>query len=158
STLSPELVAMLKTDKAGAAAADRNVWQVIAALAGPLLVAVAAALTRELRGGATDQRWAKARGIAEELKAQGYLFAAGAPPYSDKQVAPEQLAKAMDEMTSAAAGELGPLPPAAAVADLQKKHPHQALDEQEYINRRVVPQADFHERGALQYGTKLKGW
>src|SRR5262245_1515955 len=156
STLSPELVAMLKSDKAGAAATDRNFWQMAAALAGPLIVAVAAALTRELRSGTTDQQWAKARGIAEALKAQGYLFASGAPPYSDEQTAPQQLATAMNEMTSTAANELGPLPPAAQ--GLEQKHPHDVIDEQAYITRRVQPQADFHERGALDNRNKLQRW
>ncbi|HKE96813.1 MAG TPA: SLATT domain-containing protein, partial [Povalibacter sp.] len=73
-----------------------------------------------------------------------------------EQTAPQQLATAVNEMTATAANELGPLPPAAQ--GLEQKHPHDVIDEQAYITRRVQPQADFHERGALDNRNKLQRW
>jgi hypothetical protein len=154
STLSPELVNWLPGGSGTGAAPERSVLQILAVLAGPLIVAIAAALTRELRGATTDQNWAKARGIAEALKAQGYLFAAGAPPYSNADSAPEQLATAIEELNSAAP-ELAPLP--AAATDLSR-HPHEAIGVKDYVARRVTAQAEYHEREAIKYGRQLGHW
>jgi hypothetical protein len=62
----------------------------------------------------------------------------------------------MNETTSAAAAEIGPLPQ--PVLNLQGKHPHDVLDVQAYIDRRVLPQATYHERGALENRSQLTRW
>src|SRR5215207_8272096 len=49
--------------------------------AGGALLGVAAFLTRELLGPEREGRWLRARAAAEAFKREGYLLAAGAPPY-----------------------------------------------------------------------------
>lgn len=149
STVSPYVVA------SGAAnPKDWALWRVGFTLLGPLLVTVAAILTREVLGPRTEQKWIKAREVAEALKAEGYIFAAGAPPYSDPATAPALLAEKLDGIT--ATGGLGePLPPA---KPKDVKRPYDAIDIQEYITRRLDDQRAFHDRDAREYAAKLATW
>ena len=50
-------------------------------VAGGVLLGAAAFLTRELLGPEREGRWLRARAAAEAFKREGYLLAAGAPPY-----------------------------------------------------------------------------
>lgn len=151
STLSPELVRALSAD----GHQDGGTLRVAATIAGPLLVAIAAALTRELLGRKSEQQWVKARGVAEGLKAEGYIYAAGAPPYLDRPAAPEQLARKMGDLIAAGEGITDlPDPDPKAV----EKRPHAPLTADEYIAGRGQEQIAFHQKEARAQNRRLESW
>jgi conflict system pore-forming effector with SLATT domain/uncharacterized protein DUF4231 len=129
-------------------------WQFALAVVGPVLVAVAALLTREILGPKTEQQWIKARKVSEALKAEGWIFAAGAPPYSDPDTAPELLATKMIELKSGAEG-LGPLPPPRTPRD---PRPQTRLTPQQYVDQRVLTQCTFHDDDARKNVKTLARW
>jgi hypothetical protein len=129
-------------------------WQFVLAVVGPVLVAVAALLTREILGPKTEQQWIKARKVSEALKAEGWIFAAGAPPYSDPDTAPELLATKMIELKSGAEG-LGPLPPPRTPRD---PRPQTRLTPQQYVDQRVLTQCTFHDDDARENVKTLARW
>jgi hypothetical protein len=151
STVSPHLIEQTATGLD-----PWTVWQYVVAVTGPVIVAVAAVLTREILGPKGEQKWIKAREVGEALEAEGYIFAVGAPPYSDPTTAPNVLAAKMEELIPAVGVDgIGPLP--AANANGADK-PDAPLNVDEYIDRRVKPQCEFHDAGARMYAGKLARW
>jgi hypothetical protein len=153
STVSPQLVASLSTS--GAAPDVHNRLQLAAAIAGPGIVAICAVLTRELLGPKREKAWPRARTVAEALKAQGYLYAAGTPPYPDRDKAPALLTKAINELTTGDPLLDIPLEP---VTKLNGRHPTARLTIQEYIDRRAKKQRDHYLTGAVENRAKLRTW
>ena len=167
STISPSMVALTASKPA-----EWTVLQYVLALAGPVIVAVTALLTREILGPKSEQKWIKAREISEALKAEGYIFAVAAPPYTDPTTAPDVLAAKIEELTAAGDG-LGPLPLASAddpgiarqATDRKptgKKasdpKPREPLSLDQYIERRVKAQCAYHDRDALGFARMLSRW
>ena len=117
------------------------------AAAGGALLAVTAFLTRELLGPEREGRWLRARAAAEAFKREGYLLAAGAPPYDGP------LTRALLE------GGRGIL---AGVGDLQEETvpeesrlrgmPPCPLSADEYVERRLDDQIKFYRRRAGEHG------
>jgi hypothetical protein len=127
--------------------------QYVLTVLGPLLVTGAALLTREILGPKQGQQWIAAREISEALKAEGYIFAAAAPPYSDVSAAPPLLAARVDELI-AGAQTVGPLPPPVD----NPARPHQPLTTADYISQRVDGQRETHIDGARGYVGRLRSW
>src|SRR5215471_13858914 len=122
---------------------------------GPLLVTIAGIMARTLLGPKNEQGWVKARVIAESLKAEGFIYAAGAPPYLDRDAAPQELAKKIDDLT-ANAGDMGPLPD--PNPDAAKKHPSEPLSVQDYIDQRAKEQVQYLRKTARENDKKLGFW
>jgi SMODS and SLOG-associating 2TM effector domain 1/Protein of unknown function (DUF4231) len=133
---------------------DWTAWQFVLAVAGPVLVAIAALLAREILGPKSEQKWIKAREVSEALKAEGWIFAAGAPPYSNPDTAPELLATKMTELKSGAEG-LGPLPLPKPPRD---PRPQTRLTPQQYVEQRVKTQCKFHDDDARKNVRTLARW
>lgn len=147
STISPYIVPQtLKPE-------DWMLQQYILTAVGPVLVTIAALLTREILGPKEQQQWIKAREISEALKAEGYIFAVSAPPYSDPTNAPDLLATKIDELT-AGTETVGLLPN--AIDD--PKRPRSPLTIEDYITTRVHDQSTFHTADARVYARKLSMW
>ncbi|HEX3481327.1 MAG TPA: DUF4231 domain-containing protein [Kofleriaceae bacterium] len=164
STVSPHLVAKTATTPD-----EWTVLQYVLAVAGPVIVAVAALLTREILGPKSEHKWIKAREISESLKSEGFIFAVGAPPYSDPKTAPRLLAAKMNELAPAAGPDgLGPLPAATVngprtdePASSKKPpgpKPHEPLTLDEYIDRRVNAQCTYHDGEARRFAGALARW
>jgi hypothetical protein len=127
--------------------------QYVLTVLGPMLVTGAALLTREILGPKQGQQWIAAREISEALKAEGYIFAAAAPPYANANTAPPLLAARVDELTDGAQTVVPLPPPVDNPARLQ-----QPLTTADYISQRVDGQRKHHLDGARGYARKLKGW
>lgn len=127
--------------------------QYVLTVLGPMLVTGAALLTREILGPKQGHQWIAAREISEALKAEGYIFAAAAPPYSDITAAPPLLAARVDELTAGAQTAV-PLPPPVDTP----ARPQQPLTTADYISQRVEDQCKIHIVGARGYARRLKGW
>jgi hypothetical protein len=153
STISPELARWLGS--AQGSPAPHGGLLFVLTIAGPLLVTCSAVLTRELLGPKSEQAWIKARGISEDLKAEGYIYAAGAPPYGEKDTAPQSLATRIAALTEKA-DDIGLLDD--GDPDIETKHPHQPLSTEEYIERRMSRQIDYYVTDARRNGDRLRLW
>jgi len=124
-------------------------------MVGPVLVAASTFLTHSLLGPKTEQQWVKARLLSEALKAEGYIYAAAAPPYSDPVAAPAQLAKKIAALVQEYGG-----PAALPDADLSRvsARPHDLLDLTGYVERRLKDQLKEHEKGAKKHASELGRW
>jgi hypothetical protein len=146
STLSPALLRHLS---------GTGVMPVLATIAGPLLVAVSAVLTRQMLGPKSEQQWVAARAVAEALKGEGYIYATGAPPYADTAEAPAQLAKKIGELTAPGEG-IAPLPE--ADPRIVEKYPHAPLTADQYIAGRAKGQITYHQNAARRESKRLGLW
>jgi hypothetical protein len=151
STLSPEILKGFSSPEAWKGA------QFAITVAGPLLVACSGVLTRELLGPKSEQAWIKARGVSEDLKSEGYIYAAGAPPYADRAAAPEALLGRIDAI-AAGTDDVGPLAEPAPEAAKGAQHPTEALTVDDYIRRRVDTQRRYFQDHAGSYETRLRFW
>jgi len=148
STLTPYLVGLT-----AAKPQESSLLAFSLTIVGPLLVTSAAVLTREILGPKAERKWIKARMVSEALKAEGFIFAAGAPPYGVVD-APELLAKKIDEI-AVTNDDLGPLPEVDAPAG---DRPQDPLDVEPYIAARVDEQRKHHAAGARLNARKLSAW
>lgn len=152
STVSPQMIHWLGSPD------SPDVWsgmQFALSIAGPVLVAVSAVLTRDLLGPKSEQSWIKARGVSEDLKAEAYVYAAGAPPYGDREAAPADLLARADALADKATniGRLDDADP-----DIEKTYPHHPLSIDDYVAQRVSGQIDWHRAGARDNGDRLRRW
>lgn len=115
-------------------------------VAGGVLLGLAAFLTRELLGPEREGSWLRARAAAEAFKREGYLLAAGAPPY-DGPVTRALLERArgilagvgdLQEETVAEEKRLEGMPPCPLSAD-------------EYVAQRLDDQIRYYRRRAGEH-------
>jgi len=132
---------------------DASTTRIVVTLVGPMIVAVTAYLSRELIGPKTEQLWVRAREISEALKAEGFIYATGAPPYGDGEVAPLTLNAKLSQLTEDAAA-FAPLP--SADEERVRKYPHEPMAEAAYVALRVQSQIRWHEDGGRGYHKKLE--
>jgi hypothetical protein len=116
-------------------------------VAGGVLLGLTAFLTRELLGPEREGRWLRARAAAEAFKREGYLLAAGAPPYGGP-VTRDLLERARGIL--AGVGDLQE----EAVAEEQrlKGLPPCPLSVDEYVKQRVEDQIRYYRRRAGEHG------
>ena len=112
-------------------------------VASGVMLGLAAVLTRELLGPEREGRWLRSRAAAEAFKREGYLLAAGAPPY-DGALTRTHLARAngildvvgdLREEPAADGQRLQGLPPCPLAVD-------------EYVKLRLDDQIDYYGRKA----------
>jgi hypothetical protein len=129
-------------------------WLPIAVgLLGTALVSISTYLSKELLGPKENQDWIAARTVAEALKAEGYIYAAGAPPYTNEATAPTLL---VDRTSQLSDRSLGILPDPAA--DIRQRHPHAILKVDEYIQKRIRAQIRYYLDDARRYAKTLRRW
>lgn len=116
-------------------------------VAGGVLLGLAAFLTRELLGPEREGRWLRARAAAEAFKREGYLLAAGVPPYEG------QLTRALLERGRGILAGVGDLQEE-AVTDEQrlKELPPCPLSTDEYVTLRLDDQIKYYRRKAAEHG------
>lgn len=148
STLTPEILRWFGLTKA-----DASAMRMLVTLVGPVIVAGTAFLSRELIGPKTEQLWVRAREISEALKAEGFIYATGAPPYGDLDAAPLALNAKLTQLTEEVAA-FAPLP--AVDEERVRRYPHQPRDEAEYVAERVQDQIGWHERKGRGHHKKLE--
>lgn len=147
STISPYAIAEMTSSSD-----NDSILQFVLTIIGPLLVTLAAILTREVLGPKEEQKWIHAREVAEGLKAEGYIYAADAPPYADPTTAPTLLATKIDELV----GDLvEPLPPPKKE---DRTKPHDPISVDDYIAQRADGQRTFHEDDARKFADSLATW
>ena len=148
STLTPEMLRWF-----GLTEADSSAPRFLITLIGPLIVAGTAYWTRELIGPKKVELWVRAREISEALKAEGFIYVTGAPPYGDSTTAPAALHAKVAQLTEEQVA-FAPLPE--ADNERLKQYPHQPTDEATYVARRVEGQSRWHEKEARIYHQKLE--
>ena len=124
----------------------------VVSLMAAAMVTTSAFLTKNLLGPKQDEEWVTARTIAEELKAEGYIYAAAAPPYGDGAV-PLALHNRRLELEHKGRALL----PVVALpeAERRQRHPHERIDVEQYLALRVNQQIKFHAEKARGYKGKL---
>jgi hypothetical protein len=152
STFTPHIVGLLPSWQTSG---GLNLWKVIVTILGSGMIATAAVITRELLGPKGERDWIKARAISEALKAEGYIFAASGPPYLDRKTAPKQLVDKIKEITAKGV-ELLPVPEPAS--DIGARHPHAALEIDDYMKRRLDGQMAWYLRRAKEAHASLRFW
>ena len=119
-------------------------------VAGGVMLGLAALLTRELLGPEREGRWLRARAAAEAFKREGYLLAAGVPPYRGP-VTRAQLERGrgilagvgdLQEETVAEGERLEGVPPCPLSAD-------------EYVARRLDDQIKYYRLSAGEHRVAL---
>ena len=116
-------------------------------VAGGVLLGLAAFLPRELLGPEREGRWLRSRAAAEAFKREGYLLAAGAPPY-DGPVTRAQLERARGIL--AGVGDLQEEP--VAEEKRLKGMPPCPLSADEYVEQRLDDQMKYYRRRAGEHG------
>jgi hypothetical protein len=115
-------------------------------VASGIVLGLAAVLTRELLGPEREGRWLRSRAAAEAFKREGYLLAAGAPPY-DGELTRSHLARANGILD--VVGDLQEEP----VADEQrlKGMPPCPLSVDEYVGLRLDDQIKYFRRRSREH-------
>lgn len=115
-------------------------------VAGGLLLGIVAFLTRELLGPEREGRWLRTRAAAEAFKREGYLMAAGAPPYDGS------LTRALLERGRGILAGVGDLEEE-TVADEErlKGMPPCPLSVDEYVAQRLDDQIKYYRRRAGEH-------
>jgi hypothetical protein len=116
-------------------------------VAGGVLLGVVAFLTRELLAPEREGRWLRSRAAAEAFKREGYLLAAGAPPY-DGPLTRDLLERGRGIL--AGVGDLQEEP----VAEGQRLEgmPPCPLSADEYVAQRLGDQIEYYRRRAGEHG------
>jgi hypothetical protein len=148
STLSPYIVAHI------ASSTTSRSLVVVITLLGPAFAALSTFLVASLLSPKSERAWIDARQLSEALKAEGYMFATGAPPYSDATKAPQLLVDKLTELTRDTK-ELG-IP--RDIAPQGHPHPMEPLDPAGYLAKRVAAQITYHRQEARKFDTKLRRW
>lgn len=115
--------------------------------AGGVLLGVVAFLTRELLGPEREGRWLRARAAAEAFKREGYLVAAGVPPY-DGPLTRDLLERGRSIL--AGVGDLQEEP--VAEGQRLKGMPPCPLSTDEYVAQRLDDQIAYYRRRAGEHG------
>lgn len=123
--------------------------------AGPFMVAIAAVASTEYLRFNKEKSWITARKVSEALKAEGFLYAAGAPPYGDKAQAPKLLGAKMQAILTEELAEDIQEP---AKGESRTSYPQAPLDLDGYVKQRVVDQVEYHRREGSINRTKLHRW
>ena len=120
-------------------------------VASGIMLGLAAVLTRELLGPEREGRWLRSRAAAEALKREGYLLAAGVPPY-DGALTRSHLARGNGIID--VVGDLQE----AQVADEQrlKGMPPCPLTVDEYIELRLKDQIDYFSGKAREHSVVIE--
>jgi uncharacterized membrane protein YphA (DoxX/SURF4 family) len=124
-------------------------------LAGGGCIALAAYLGRELLKPDQERHWVRARSLAEALKAETFLFRAGAPPYDAPDPAPRLLAEVRKLLDQAQ-----DLPAASLTPDEKRQGlPAGPLSVGQYIEERVDDQIEhFYRPKAKAYEARMQRW
>jgi len=119
-------------------------------VAAGILLGLVALFTRELLGPEREGRWLRARSAAEAFKREGYLLAAGAPPYDGP------LTRALLDRDRGILAGVGDLQEE-TVADEErlKGMPPCPLSVDEYVELRLDDQTSFYRRRAREHGTVI---
>lgn len=147
STLTPEILRSLGLTKD-----DASAMRIVVTLIGPVIVAGTAFLSRELIGPKTEQLWVRAREISEALKAEGFIYVTGAPPYGDPEAAPLALDAKLTQLTEDRAA-FAPLPAVDEERVRKSRHP---MNEEGYVVARVQSQISWHENDGQRYHKQLE--
>jgi len=123
--------------------------------AGPFMVAIAAAASTEYVRFNKEKSWITARKVSEALKAEGFLYATGAPPYGDKAQAPRLLGAKMQTILAEELAEDIQQPTG---GQSQAGYPQAPLDLDGYVQQRVVEQAEYHRKQGRINRAKLHRW
>lgn len=120
------------------------------AVASGVLLGLAGFLTRELLGPESEGRWLRSRAAAEAFKREGFLLAAGAPPYDGplKRDALDRLNRILSGI-----GEVQE----EAVAEERKFEgmPPCPLPVEKYVELRLTDQIDYYRGKARAHGKRV---
>jgi len=150
-TIGGALLGTLSSQLAGLQATAASVL----GLASGVLIALATYLGRELLKPDQERHWVRARSLAEALKAETFLFRAGAPPYDAPDPAPQLLARVrelLDQVKDLPAASLSP-------DDKRQGLPAGPLTVGHYIAERLDDQIEhFYHPRARQYQRLMQRW
>jgi hypothetical protein len=115
-------------------------------VAGGIFLGLAAFLTKELLGSEREGRWLRARAAAEAFKREGYLVAAGAPPYNGP------ITRALLERSRGILAGVGDLQEEAVAEEQRLKGmPACPLSVDAYVAERLDDQIKYYRRRAGEH-------
>jgi hypothetical protein len=115
-------------------------------VAGGILLGIVAFLTRELLGPEREGHWLRARAAAEAFKREGYLVAAGAPPYD------VPLTRALLERSRGILAGVGDLQEESVAEEQRLKGmPPCPLSADVYVAERLDDQSKYYRRRAGEH-------
>ena len=136
-----------------AGCSDLASWAI--GIVGGGLVALATYFGREILSPVEERIWIRARSIAETLKAEIFLFRAGAKPYDGQDPGPklmEQVKKQLGSVTNIQSVTLSP-------EERRKGIPEGPLSVERYIKERLDDQIEgFYRPRVQQYDRLMKQW
>jgi hypothetical protein len=136
-----------------AGCSDPAAWAI--GIVGGGLVALATYLGREILSPDQERLWIRARSLAETLKAETFLFRAGARPYDGPDPGP----KLKEQVNQHLGTETNLQPVALSAEDRQQGIPAGPLSVADYIKERLDDQIDgFYRPRVQEYDRLMKNW